>query len=138
MARPAILPGHPVNASTGGGFSNLYPQPKYQKIAAGIYFHEHDAGFSYYSRIAIDSGNISHTIDPDYLAGNSGGIYNRIGRGYPDVSAIGIHGTVSCLECLYVDVADQRLTVHHRWSVHSITRNQLISTTVWSCDHPYQ
>jgi tripeptidyl-peptidase I len=86
--------GHPyhVNYSSGGGFSNVYSVPKYQKSAVATFFQEHNPPYPYYSGLANETGDV-HDIDalPDIaaLAGNSGGIYNRIGRGVPDVAANG-------------------------------------------------
>jgi len=69
--------GHPYAAafSSGGGFSNIYPIAPWQKNAVETYFNNNDPGYKYYS------GNSSF--------GQNGGIYNRAGRGYPDVSANG-------------------------------------------------
>lgn len=50
--------------TTGGGFSNMYPAPSWQRAAVGAYF---------------ESGAV--------LPG--GGHFNSAGRGYPDVAAIG-------------------------------------------------
>ncbi|KAK4494732.1 hypothetical protein PRZ48_014088 [Zasmidium cellare] len=72
-----------------GGFSNYYTTPSWQKSTKAKYFAEHDPGHPYYIANA-DASNI----------GENGGIYNRAGRGYPDVSANGaylptpINGTV--------------------------------------------
>ena len=65
------------NLASGGGFSNIYPQPVYQKSAVAGYFENHNPPYPYYS-----------TIDNKTIGAN-GGIYNRIGRGYPDVAAVG-------------------------------------------------
>ena len=69
--------GHPYTAafSSGGGFSNIYPIAPWQKNAVETYFNNNDPGYKYYN------GNSSF--------GQNGGIYNRAGRGYPDVSANG-------------------------------------------------
>ncbi|KAH8899002.1 subtilisin-like protein [Thozetella sp. PMI_491] len=77
-----------VNYSSGGGFSNIYPQPDYQKAAVATYLTKHDPGHKYYSKLAADAPN-PVLPDPAALSGNTGGIYNRIGRGYPDVAANG-------------------------------------------------
>ncbi|MCJ1310955.1 hypothetical protein MMC25_004624 [Agyrium rufum] len=61
--------------SSGGGFSNIYDVPSYQASAVASYFKNHDPGYPYYV------GNDSFDTN--------GGIYNRIGRGYPDVAANG-------------------------------------------------
>ena len=62
---------------SGGGFSNIYPIPPYQEKAVANYFATSDPGYKSYST----------TNNSDI--GADGGIYNRNGRGYPDVSAIG-------------------------------------------------
>ncbi|EME83733.1 uncharacterized protein MYCFIDRAFT_61094 [Pseudocercospora fijiensis CIRAD86] len=64
--------------STGGGFSNYFARPSYQKEAVDDYFEKHDPGYKYYYADA----NVTNI-------GSHGGIYNRGGRGYPDVSANG-------------------------------------------------
>jgi tripeptidyl-peptidase I len=71
--------GHPykVAFSSGGGFSNIYPVPDYQKDAVDDYFTKHTPPYPYYN--ADFSGSIPL----------NGGVYNRIGRGYPDVAANG-------------------------------------------------
>ncbi|KAK5108167.1 hypothetical protein LTR62_008698 [Meristemomyces frigidus] len=61
--------------SSGGGFSNIFPIPEFQKTAVNTYFELHDPGYAYYSG--------------DEPLGANGGLYNRSGRGYPDVSANG-------------------------------------------------
>lgn len=50
-------------------------------IVSCSYFSQHDPGYQSYN---TTDGNIP----------SSGGIYNRAGRGYPDVSANGLHGVV--------------------------------------------
>jgi tripeptidyl-peptidase I len=76
--------GHPygVNFSSGGGFSNLYPIPKYQQAALANYFKDHSPPYKSYSAIVNNTSEIASL-------GKDGGIYNRIGRGIPDVSANG-------------------------------------------------
>ncbi|KAI9704027.1 MAG: hypothetical protein M1820_005648 [Bogoriella megaspora] len=78
--------------SSGGGFSNLYAIPDYQKDALNTYFSDHAPSYPYYSSLANSSGTITSTthllnVTTDLDTGN--GIYNRIGRGVPDVSANG-------------------------------------------------
>lgn len=53
--------------SSGGGFSNIYPQPDYQKAAVASFFESYNPPYPYYE------GNSSF--------GANGGVYNRIGRG---------------------------------------------------------
>lgn len=62
---------------SGGGFSNIYPIPDYQKTAVANYFATSNPPYPYYE--ATNGTGI----------GANGGIYNRIGRGYPDISAVG-------------------------------------------------
>ncbi|KAJ5133090.1 hypothetical protein N7448_001881 [Penicillium atrosanguineum] len=62
---------------SGGGFSNIYEHPDYQAQAVADYFSTAKPSYPYYESVNNNS-----------FAAN-GGIYNRIGRGYPDVSAIG-------------------------------------------------
>ena len=83
--------GHPysVNYSSGGGFSNVFPIPDYQQDAVATFFKEHNPPYPYYSALAPDTNDIQQMIDIDSLVGNTGGIYNRIGRGVPDVAANG-------------------------------------------------
>ncbi|OTA00191.1 tripeptide peptidase [Trichoderma parareesei] len=67
--------------SSGGGFSNIWTTPSYQADAIASYFANHDPGYASYNT----SGGVIPT---------TGGIYNRAGRGYPDVSAVGDNGVV--------------------------------------------
>lgn len=62
---------------SGGGFSNIYERPSYQNDAVEGYFATVNPLYPYYE-----------SVDNSSFAEN-GGIYNRIGRAYPDVSAIG-------------------------------------------------
>jgi tripeptidyl-peptidase-1 len=62
---------------SGGGFSNIYATPDYQKTAVNNYLTNSPPPYPSYS-----------TTD-DAAIGAGGGIYNRGGRGYPDVSAVG-------------------------------------------------
>ncbi|KAK5994176.1 Aorsin [Cladobotryum mycophilum] len=63
-----------IGYSTGGGFSNIYPIPSYQASALSSFFQNHNPSYASYT-----GGNYSI----------SKGLYNRNGRGYPDVSANG-------------------------------------------------
>ncbi|KAL9113006.1 MAG: hypothetical protein Q9227_002871 [Pyrenula ochraceoflavens] len=62
---------------SGGGFSNIYEAPDYQTSYVATYFETADPGYPYYSTTNNQS------------IGANGGIYNRIGRGYPDFAANG-------------------------------------------------
>ncbi|KAI1084228.1 peptidase S8/S53 domain-containing protein [Whalleya microplaca] len=64
--------------ASGGGFSNYFPAPEYQKATVDSYFKSHDPGHPYYTANE-DASNI----------GENGGVYNRGGRAYPDISAFG-------------------------------------------------
>lgn len=64
--------------ASAGGFANYFPVPDYQASAVSDYFANHDPGLPSYVANA-DATNI----------GADGGIYNRAGRGFPDVSANG-------------------------------------------------
>lgn len=66
-------PGAELFASHGG-FSNRIPAPEFQKKALGRYFADHDPGLPYY----IANANASNI-------GQNGGVYNRAGRGIPDI-----------------------------------------------------
>ncbi|KAB8299062.1 hypothetical protein EYC80_001187 [Monilinia laxa] len=83
--------GHPysVNFSSGGGFSNIYPIPDYQAKFVAKFFDEHNPPYPYYSALSNDTDDIQTLPDIGALAGSTGGIYNRIGRGIPDVAAVG-------------------------------------------------
>ncbi|RFU32816.1 hypothetical protein B7463_g3492, partial [Scytalidium lignicola] len=83
--------GHPYSVafSSGGGFSNVYPIPNFQQKAVADFFKSHNPPYPYYSSLANDTGDLRTLPDIGALAGTSGGIYNRIGRGIPDVSANG-------------------------------------------------
>ncbi|KAJ5666609.1 hypothetical protein N7462_011018 [Penicillium macrosclerotiorum] len=62
---------------SGGGFSNIYERPSYQAQAVADYFAKAKPEYPYYESVNNNS------------FGANGGIYNRIGRGYPDVAAVG-------------------------------------------------
>lgn len=71
------LPGAELFAS-GGGFSNYFPVPEYQRAAVQSYLARHDPGHRSYVADE-EASNI----------GAGGGVYNRAGRGIPDVAANG-------------------------------------------------
>ncbi|OKL57999.1 Aorsin [Talaromyces atroroseus] len=60
--------------ASGGGFSNVFGIPDYQAEAIENYFANYNPSYPYYNGTVL---------------GENGGLYNRSGRGYPDVSAIG-------------------------------------------------
>lgn len=57
---------------SGGGFSNIYPIPSYQSAAVANYFTTSPPPYPSYSGSSYGNG-----------------VYNKTGRGYPDVSAVG-------------------------------------------------
>lgn len=68
--------------SSGGGFSNIFPRPSWQNGAVGNYLLRHNPNYFAY--------NTSDGVIPD-----NAGIYNRGGRAYPDISALGDNGLVA-------------------------------------------
>ncbi|KAF2170428.1 hypothetical protein M409DRAFT_64175 [Zasmidium cellare ATCC 36951] len=66
--------------SSGGGFSNIFSIPDYQRSALQRYFADHDPGYSHYSALHDATHNTTTVI------GANGGLYNRFGRGMPDAS----------------------------------------------------
>lgn len=68
-----------VRYGSGGGFSNIYPTASYQRAAVSRYLVSASSSppYKYY----VSNNNASF--------GAGGGLYNRAGRGYPDVSAVG-------------------------------------------------
>src|SRR3569833_163103 len=66
------------NFTSAGGFSNYYPRPPYQKAAVDAYFARHNPPYPYYTEFA-----------PQLNLNTTKGLYNRLGRAYPDVSANG-------------------------------------------------
>ena len=70
------LTGADQNFTSSGGFSNYFPQPSYQTVAVAEYFRIADLTYPYYSEFSVDFNTTK-------------GLYNRIGRAYPDVSANG-------------------------------------------------
>lgn len=68
--------------ASGGGFSNFFTPPSYQAEAVSNYLAHYAPDVPSYS---IDTNAYNVTA----LVGANGGVYNRAGRGYPDVSANG-------------------------------------------------
>lgn len=64
--------------SSSGGFSNYFPAPAYMKDALETYFSKHNPGLPSY----VANENATNI-------GEGGGLYNRAGRGFPDISANG-------------------------------------------------
>ena len=72
-----FLSGPNLSLSSSGGFSNRISAPSYQKTALSTYFSQHDPGYKYY--IAGPNGT---------NLGADGGVYNRAGRGIPDIRCV--------------------------------------------------
>ncbi|KAL2069566.1 hypothetical protein VTL71DRAFT_14245 [Oculimacula yallundae] len=72
--------------SSGGGFSNVYPAPDYQRKALKTYFSSHNPPYDSYAAFGTFH-------NPGDVAAN-GGLYNALGRGIPDVSANGDNITI--------------------------------------------
>ena len=68
---------------SGGGFSNIHPVADYQKDAVDAYLDAVGSSlpFESYSQIIVD-GDFTNITDINQ-------VYNRGGRGYPDVAAVG-------------------------------------------------
>lgn len=58
--------------TSGGGFSNVYTAPDYQKSAVAKFFADHDPGYKYYSGVAETLPNPG-LPNVTALAGNTGG-----------------------------------------------------------------
>jgi len=86
-ASVAPTPGEPLHEvatkrfPSGGGFSNIFGIPSYQRDAVSAYFDqvESSLGFSGYHHY-VANGDFSNT---------TGGVYHHGGRAYPDVGAVG-------------------------------------------------
>jgi tripeptidyl-peptidase-1 len=72
----ADLGGDSANFSSAGGFSNYFPQPLYQRRAVEKYFKKAKLSYPHYSEMEVDVNKTE-------------GLFNRIGRAYPDVAANG-------------------------------------------------
>ncbi|KAK1254016.1 hypothetical protein MKX08_008011 [Trichoderma sp. CBMAI-0020] len=66
-----------VTYSSGGGFSNIYEAPAYQKSTLDAYWEDNYPLYLFY--------NVSN----NQSLGQWGGLFNIAGRGIPDISAIG-------------------------------------------------
>lgn len=71
------------NFGSAGGFSNYFGVPFYQREAVAEYFKNHDPDLPYYVA-QYNSTDITNL-------GANGGVYNRIGRGFPDMAANGAY-----------------------------------------------
>lgn len=70
-----------VTFGGGGGFSNYYKMPAYQKKAVEEYLNIANLSFASYSQFANASGFTD-------LGAGTDGLFNRAGRAYPDVSGL--------------------------------------------------
>lgn len=80
--------------ASSGGFSNIYPIPQYQKAAVENYFAKYNPPYEYYSQLAKVAPNPAEVNVTELQGGNPKALYNRIGRGVPDVAANGLNSTV--------------------------------------------
>lgn len=64
--------------TSGGGFSNYYPQPRYQAKAVDEYLRTARLPFQGYAEMGVNMNTTK-------------GVYNQIGRAYPDISANGVN-----------------------------------------------
>jgi len=71
------LTGTAQNFSSGGGFSNVFSRPSYQSAAVEEYLERYVPDYPFYE------GNVN--------VNTTQGLYNRAGRGIPDVSANGAY-----------------------------------------------
>lgn len=67
----ALIETAPTSFSTGGGFSNIFPTPDWQQPAVDDYLARANLSFAGYSEY------------------DGTGLFNKSGRGYPDVAAVG-------------------------------------------------
>lgn len=74
--------------ASGGGFSNIYPMPDYQKSAVEHYLAANKPPYPSYSKLAPNVPNPAR-VNITELQDGGNGVYNRIGRAYPDVTAVG-------------------------------------------------
>lgn len=72
------LGGTATNFSSAGGFSNVFQRPWYQELAIEEYFRVGNPSYPYYSELNVDVNTTT-------------GLYNRIGRGIPDIAANGAY-----------------------------------------------
>lgn len=81
--------------SSGGGFSNVFPRPSYQDRAVQGYFATAVPNYAYYNGPPAGDLNTSTTngiCELEHIVGMfavADRTDNRLGRGYPDVSANG-------------------------------------------------
>jgi tripeptidyl-peptidase-1 len=72
------LSGSAVNFSSSGGFSNYFEAADYQAAAVEQYFDIAHIDYPYYSE-----------LEPDFATVK--GLYNRVGRAYPDLASNGAY-----------------------------------------------
>jgi tripeptidyl-peptidase-1 len=65
--------------ASGGGFSNVFGVPSWQKSAINAYFDQVDLPFSAYH----------HFVENNDFSSVTGGVFHHGGRAYPDIAAIG-------------------------------------------------
>jgi tripeptidyl-peptidase I len=113
-----------VNYSSGGGFSNVYPIPDYQAAQVATFFKQHNPPYPYYSALSNNTGDIKLLPDVGALAGSTGGIYNRIGRGIPDVAANGDNIAVCYPDVFHMVSHTENFKLGlYWWGVRSLRRH---------------
>lgn len=66
---------------SGGGFSNVFPQPSYQKTAVSTYLKD--------TAPKLNFTSYKNTITDGDFSKVKSGVFNVFGRAYPDVGAVG-------------------------------------------------
>ncbi|CEJ81196.1 hypothetical protein VHEMI01340 [[Torrubiella] hemipterigena] len=73
----------PTHFAPGGGFSNFYPRPDYQRSAVESFLTNHKLNFKGYNN-----------TDGSVPSSSKNGVFNQAGRGYPDIAVVGAHGAI--------------------------------------------
>jgi tripeptidyl-peptidase I len=100
---PGNSPSYPERAvstrlTSGGGFSNVFPQPSYQANAvnSSVYLQTHfeTSLLSHYRFLTNHKPPFPSYSTSNGTIPTDGGVYNRNGRAYPDVAAVGNNGAM--------------------------------------------
>ena len=81
-----------TSLTSGGGFSNYHALPWYQSSAVETYFYRNPPAYPSYTYTpspSASTANTTNTTNPSTTIGANGGVFNRYGRGFPDISALG-------------------------------------------------
>lgn len=82
-SRPGDAEQVPTRFAPGGGFSNFYTRPDYQNTAVNTFLTKHAPSFKGYN-----------STDGTSPSSSKNGVFNKAGRGYPDISVVGAHGAI--------------------------------------------